>query len=79
MFGLNDTTNAALILMSQVTRPIALLIILISFLFIFVLPNTGKILQKLTIGKVMAGIFLMILSLSMMFTQEFNPFLYFQF
>ena len=79
MFGLNDTTNAALILMSQVTRPIALLIISISFLFIFVLPNSGKILQKLTIGKVMIGIFLMILSLSMMFTQEFNPFLYFQF
>lgn len=79
MFGLNDTTNAALILMSQVTRPVALLIILISFLFIFVLPNTGKILQRLTIGKIMAGLLLMILSLSMMFTQKFNPFLYFQF
>ncbi len=79
MIGLSDATPAALILMSQVTRPIVLFIIPISFVCTFVLPNTGQILQRLTIGKVITGLFLLILSLSMMFTQEFNPFLYFQF
>ena len=79
MIGLSDTTSASLILMSQVTRPIVLFIIPISFVCTFVLPNTGQILQRLTIEKVITGLFLMILALSMMFTQEFNPFLYFQF
>ena len=79
MIGLSDTTSASLILMSQVTRPIVLFIIPISFICTFVLPNTGQILQRLTIEKVITGLFLMILALSMMFTQEFNPFLYFQF
>ena len=79
MIRLSDTTSASLILMSQVTRPMVLFIIPISFVCTFVLPNTGQILQRLTIEKVITGLFLMILALSMMFTQEFNPFLYFQF
>ena len=79
MFGTGETGQAAGILLGQVTRPMACFMIIISLLAIFVMPNTGQCLKKLTSLKVIAGLLLLVFSVSVMFAQDFNPFLYFQF
>jgi alginate O-acetyltransferase complex protein AlgI len=79
MFGFGESGQAAGILLGQVTRPMACFMIIISLLAIFVMPNTGQCLRKLTSLKVIVGLLLLVFSVSVMFAQDFNPFLYFQF
>ena len=45
----------------------------------WVIPRTANWLEKLTPVKIALGLVLFVISLAMMFTQGFNPFLYFQF
>ena len=79
MFGVGESGQSAGILLGQVTRPMACFMMLISCFAIFVMPNTGNCLKKLTKLKVVLGLLLFVFSISVMFAQDFNPFLYFQF
>ena len=79
MFGAGDSSQSSAILLSQVTRPMVWLMAVISIMFIFAIPNSGQFLKKLTKTKVSIGLLLLILSVSFMFAQDFNPILYFQF
>ena len=79
MFGASDSSQSSAILLSQVTRPMVWLMAVISIIFIFAIPNSGQFLKKLTKTKVSIGLLLLVLSVSFMFAQDFNPFLYFQF
>ena len=79
MFGVGESGQSAGILLGQVTRPMACFMMFISCFAIFIMPNTGNYLKKLTKLKVVLGLLLFVFSISVMFAQDFNPFLYFQF
>ena len=79
MFGVGESGQSAGILLGQVTRPMACFMMFISCFAIFIMPNTGNYLKKLTKLKVVLGLLLFVFSISLMFAQDFNPFLYFQF
>ena len=79
MFGVGESGQSAGILLGQVTRPMACFMMFISCFAIFIMPNTGNCLKKLTKLKVVLGLLLFVFSISVMFAQDFNPFLYFQF
>jgi len=79
MFGTGGSSESSGILLSQATRPIVWLMAVISIIFIFAIPNSGQFLKRLTRTKVSIGLLLLVLSISFMFAQDFNPFLYFQF
>ena len=79
MFSLGESGQSAGILLGQVTRPMACFMMFISCFAIFIMPNTGNCLKKLTKLKVVLGLLLFVFSISVMFAQDFNPFLYFQF
>ena len=79
MFGVGGAGQSAGILLGQVTRPMACFMMFISCFAIFIMPNTGNCLKKLTKLKVVLGLLLFVFSISVMFAQDFNPFLYFQF
>ena len=79
MFGAGESEQSAGILLGQVTRPMACFMMFISCFAIFIMPNTGNCLKKLTKLKVVLGLLLFVFSISVMFAQDFNPFLYFQF
>jgi alginate O-acetyltransferase complex protein AlgI len=67
------------LLTGQVLRPINLFFFALCALWTWCLPRTAVWLEKLTPMKVVLGLVLLVFSLSLMFTQGFNPFLYFQF
>ena len=79
MFSVGESGQSAGILLGQVTRPMACFMMFISCFAIFIMPNTGNCLKKLTKLKVVLGLLLFVFSISVMFAQDFNPFLYFQF
>ena len=79
MCGIGESGQSAGILLGQVTRPMACFMMFISCFAIFIMPNTGNCLKKLTKLKVVLGLLLFVFSISVMFAQDFNPFLYFQF
>ena len=79
MFGVGESGHSAGILLGQVTSPMACFMMFISCFAIFIMPNTGNCLKKLTKLKVVLGLLLFVFSISVMFAQDFNPFLYFQF
>ena len=79
MFGTGGSSESSGILLRQATRPIVWLMAVISIIFIFAIPNSGQFLKRLTRTKVSIGLLLLVLSISFMFAQDFNPFLYFQF
>ena len=79
MFGIGGSGDSAGIVFAQITRPAALFWLSLSFAAAFFMPRTTEILRSFTLGKAVAGLALLVLSLAVMFTQGFNPFLYFQF
>ena len=79
MFVPGSHSPSAGLLLAQVTRPAALLFMAVCFLSAFFMPRSTEILKTLTTGKVILSLLLLLLALGMMFTQAFNPFLYFQF
>ncbi|MFP6874212.1 MAG: MBOAT family protein [Verrucomicrobiales bacterium] len=79
MFAIRDSAPSADLLLAQVTRPAALLFMAACFWSAFAMPRTAEILKTLTAAKVIIGLAVLLLALGLMFTQEFNPFLYFQF
>lgn len=79
MFGLGGDAPAAGILAGELLRPMNFLFLTLAVLVTWVTPRTANWLEKLTPGKIAFGLLLFVISLAMMFTQGFNPFLYFQF
>ncbi len=79
MFGVAPVEPSAALTLAQVTRPAALFFMAVCFFAAFAMPRTAEILRTLTAGKAALGLLLLALGLSLMFSQGFNPFLYFQF
>ncbi len=79
MFGAGGENPAAAIVTAEILRPAAIFYFLIAALAAFAAPRTADILRRLTLGKAIASLVLFAFSLAVMFSQGFNPFLYFQF
>ncbi len=79
MFGLGPIEPTAELLRSYVLRPANLIFFLGCSLVVWGLPRVKEILDDLTLWKVIAGLILLFLAVNLMWTQGFNPFLYFQF
>lgn len=79
MFGLNPVWETAGLLSAAVLRPYTLMYLGIGAFAVWVCPQVSAIVHRLTSWKVAAGFALLILGSTAMFTQGFNPFLYFQF
>jgi len=79
MFGLGGDAPAAGILAGELLRPMNFFFLALAVIVTWVTPRTANWLEKLTPLKIAFGLVLFVISLAMMFTQGFNPFLYFQF
>ncbi len=79
MFGLSPTSDTAALLHATVLTPINLSALTIAAALVWICPNTSRFLDTLTCWKCIVGIVLLIISVCLMYHQEFNPFLYFQF
>ncbi len=79
MFGLGDPAPTAGVVWAQAARPAALFWFALAALAAFALPNTQAILRRFTLPKALAGLALLVAATAAMFSQGFNPFLYFQF
>lgn len=77
--GGRGTADAAWLLRAEMASPYNLVMLAVGLGVAFVVPNSQTLLRVLTPGKVLAVLLLLILAVAMMFTQGFNPFLYFQF
>ena len=79
MFGIGGENAAAALVNAQVLRPAALFYFAVAAVAAFACPRTADILKTLTLGKAITSLVLLVSSLAVMFSQGFNPFLYFQF
>jgi alginate O-acetyltransferase complex protein AlgI len=79
MFGAGGGNPAADLVTAQVLRPAALFYFALAATAAFACPRTADVLRTLTLGKAIASLVLLVVSLAVMFSQGFNPFLYFQF
>jgi alginate O-acetyltransferase complex protein AlgI len=77
--GIRGTADTADLLLAEMTTPYTLGMLVIGLGVVFFVPNSQSLLRVLTAGKVAAALGLLILAVALMFTQGFNPFLYFQF
>ena len=77
--GCDRHNPAAALVTAQVLRPAALFYFTVAAIAAFACPRTADILKNLTLVKAIASLVLLALSLAVMFSQGFNPFLYFQF
>ena len=80
MFGLTPVSPAAVVLAAQLYTPLHTLVLGLSALFVFQPVQAHDwALQPQTWTRVAWLLALFALSLLVMFSQSFNPFLYFQF
>lgn len=79
MFGIGSFEPTADLLRAYVFRPGNIILFLGCCAVTWVLPRTREILDNLTTWKIVLGLALLVLAVNMMWTQGFNPFLYFQF
>jgi alginate O-acetyltransferase complex protein AlgI len=79
MFGLIPASAAALLLDMKIHTPYLLFMFGLSAFLVFQKRQAMDWVEQVNFGKGLLVIFLFILALAMMFTQAFNPFLYFQF
>jgi alginate O-acetyltransferase complex protein AlgI len=77
--GRRGTADAAWLLRAEMMVPYNLTMLGLGLGVVFLVPNTQTLLRVLTPWKVVAALLLLVLAVAMMFTQGFNPFLYFQF
>jgi alginate O-acetyltransferase complex protein AlgI len=77
--GRRGTADAAWLLREEMMVPYNLTMLGLGLGVVFLMPNTQTLLRVLTPWKVVASLLLLVLAVAMMFTQGFNPFLYFQF
>ncbi len=79
MFGAGGDAASSEVLAGYILRPMNWVYFGICGVWTWWLPRTGDFLLRLTVWKVVLGFVLAVLGAMMMFTQEFNPFIYFQF
>ncbi len=79
MFGMGGTSATAPLLTAQVLQPINLFYFAVCAFATWGIPRLGDLLRTVTLTKAVVAIVLFVFSLAVMFTQGFNPFLYFQF
>jgi alginate O-acetyltransferase complex protein AlgI len=79
MFGLGGEAPAASLLSGYLMRPANWLYVALCAAVCFAVPSCQKVLEVVTPWKVVAGLVLLVFGISLMYTQGFNPFLYFQF
>jgi hypothetical protein len=77
--GRRGTADAAWLLRAEMMVPYNLTMLGLGLGVVFLVPNTQTMLRVLTPWKVVVALLLLVLAVAMMFTQGFNPFLYFQF
>jgi alginate O-acetyltransferase complex protein AlgI len=79
MFGQSGEADSSAILTGYLLRPANFAYLALCVGICWGMPRTAEFLEKTTPWKVIAGLGLFVYSLALMFTQGFNPFLYFQF
>lgn len=79
MFFMGGEASSSVLVNAQVFRPFNLFWLVVCCLVVWLMPRSYAILHRLTLGKAVAGLALLIVSVMIMFTQGVNPFLYFQF
>ncbi|MCB1236390.1 MAG: MBOAT family protein [Verrucomicrobiae bacterium] len=79
MFGRGGGADSAAILTGYLLRPANYLYVALCAAICWGVPRSAELLEVITPAKVVLGIVLFVFSLGLMFTQGFNPFLYFQF
>jgi alginate O-acetyltransferase complex protein AlgI len=77
--GGRGTAETAGLLRAEMATTHTLVMLAVGLGVAFFVPNSQSLLRVLTPGKVVAAMVLLVLAVAMMFTQGFNPFLYFQF
>lgn len=77
--GLRGTSPTAWLLQAELFSPFNLFSLALCALIAFASPNSQQLLHVFTPWKVIVALLLFLFSLAVMFTQEHNPFLYFQF
>ena len=79
MFALNELAPSHQLLEASLLRPFNLIQLALCAITVWALPRTQHFLRELSLWKVVAGLCLFVVSVAMMLTQGYNPFLYFQF
>ncbi len=79
MFGFGGGNPAAALLTAEVLEPANIFYFVVCAAAVWCFPRTFGILRKVTLKKAILAVVLFVLSLAVMFSQGFNPFLYFQF
>jgi alginate O-acetyltransferase complex protein AlgI len=73
------SAEAAWLLRAEMFAPYNLCMLAVCTVIAFFLPNSQALLHVLRGWKVLAAVLVFVVAVSLMFTQGFNPFLYFQF
>jgi len=79
MFGIVTPSNASSMLYAEIFSPYHMVMLIICLGFICLKTQSWDFVQKLSWLKVVVVLGLFVMALASMFTQAFNPFLYFQF
>jgi alginate O-acetyltransferase complex protein AlgI len=79
MFGFGGDAPAAEILSGYLMRPANYLYLGLCSVIAWAVPRSAELLETVTPIKVMVSLILLVFSVALMYTQGFNPFLYFQF
>lgn len=77
--GGSGAAATAGLLCAEMATPYTLVMLTVGLGIVFFAPNSQSLLRVLTPGKVVAAMAVFLLAVALMFTQGFNPFLYFQF
>ncbi len=77
--GMRGTADAAGLLRAEMATPYSLFMMAVGLAIAFLMPNSQSLLRVLTPAKVVLALLLFVAAVALMFTQGFNPFLYFQF
>ena len=79
MFGMGGDAPASEVLTGYLLRPANFLYLALSAGICWGVPRSAELLEKVTPLKVVIALVLFVFSIALMYTQGFNPFLYFQF
>ncbi len=79
LFGASDAGYAANAIAGSLYTPYHAGMLGLAAFLVFAMPNTWSLTARIGVGRAVAGVALLALSILMMWTQTTNPFLYFQF
>ncbi len=79
MFGQGGEAASSVVLTGYLMRPANFLYLGLCAVICWAVPRSAELLEKVTPVKVIIALVLFVFSVALMYTQGFNPFLYFQF